>query len=86
MRELGVWISTYHESEKKHVKITDYLGEAWKNIEWAGETDPDYMEQVIDWMPDTEPDDAPDSAASLCREGGYSSRNGMCGWENIWNM
>lgn len=85
MNQLGVWVTTYHESEKKHVKITDYLGETWKNIEWAAETDPDYLEQIIDWMPDTEPDDAPDSIASLVREGNYSTTKMLNDW-NVWNM
>jgi hypothetical protein len=85
MHDLGVWVSTYHESEKKHVKITDYLGEAWKNIEWAKETDPNYLEQIVDWMTDTEPDDAPDSCASLIREGGFSKRNALSDW-NVWSM
>ena len=85
MRDLGVWISTYHEAERKNVKIGNYLGEAWKNIEWASETDPTYLEQCVDWMPDGEPDDAPDSAASLIRQGGFSKTNSFNSW-GVWKM
>jgi hypothetical protein len=85
MNQLGVWVSTYHESEKKDVKIIDYLGEVWKNIEWAEETEADYMEQVIDWMPNTEPNDAPDSCASLVREGNYSTTKMLHDW-GVWSM
>ncbi len=85
MRDLGVWISTYHELERKNVKIINYLGEAWKNIEWADETDPNYLEQIVDWVAEEEPDDAPDSAASLIREGQFSTTNAFNNW-NVWQM
>lgn len=69
----GIWVDTYHEAMNKHVKIATYLYEAWPKIEWAHETDPNYMEMVCDYREKAEPDDAPDSAASLIREGAYSA-------------
>jgi hypothetical protein len=57
----------------KHVKIGLYAGEIWKIIEWAAETDMNYLEMVTDYREDQEPDDAPDSLASIAREGGFST-------------
>jgi len=61
----GVPVSTYHESQNKHIKISSNLFEQWRNIVWANETDENYMEQIEDYEEKQEPDDAPDSAASL---------------------
>jgi hypothetical protein len=58
----------YPESQNKHIKICTYLYEAWGQIVWAEETDPEYMNQILDYSEGEEPDDAPDSAASLIRE------------------
>ena len=57
----------YHESENKHIKILAYLYKPWKNIYWARDTDPEYLNQIIDYEEGEEPDDCPDSAATLCR-------------------
>jgi len=73
VKQNHIWIDTYHESMQKELKIATYLHEVWKDIEWAMETDPEYLEQCIDWRPKMEPDDAPDSAASLIREANFSA-------------
>ena len=52
----------------KHVKITTYLYKHWNNIYWHSETDPDYLNQILDYTEEAEHDDAPDSASSLCRK------------------
>ena len=64
------WLSTenYHESQNKHKKIHSYLGHFWHKIVWAKDTDPEALAQICDYVEDAEPDDAPDSAASLLRE------------------
>jgi hypothetical protein len=72
VRREGIWVDDYHESTNKHVKIATYLYESWNLIEWARETDSSYMEMCVDYREKQEPDDAPDSAASLLREGGFS--------------
>ena len=59
---------SYHESQKKHEKIHDYLGHHWHQIVWANDSDPEAMMQIADYTEDAEPDDVPDSAASLLRE------------------
>ena len=60
-------VSTYHESQNKFVKISTYLYSNWANIYWLDDTDPEYMSQILDFQEGQEPDDCPDSAASLIR-------------------
>jgi hypothetical protein len=64
----GLGVKGYSENTNKHIKIGTYLYPAWKYIEWAPETDDEYMAQVLDYREGSRPDDAPDSAASLFRE------------------
>jgi hypothetical protein len=62
-------VSPYWESQNKHIKISTYLFEAWHSIIWCKETDDEYINQITDYREGQEPDDAPDSASSLVREG-----------------
>lgn len=64
----------YHEKENKYVKISSYLRKWWPNIVWLQGTDRDYIAQIMDYTEDAEHDDAPDSAAVLCRY--YDRRTG----------
>lgn len=57
----------YHEAENKHLKISTFLRKWWPHIVWLEGTDPEYLNQIIDYTEDAEHDDAPDSAASLIR-------------------
>lgn len=68
MEKLGVRMKTYVESENKHIKISTNLYEYWENIYWSPDTDPEYLNQIIDYREKSEPDDAPDSCATLFRE------------------
>ena len=63
-------VNTYHESMNKYVKISTYLRESWKNIVFIKDTDPEYINQILDYTEDAEHDDAPDSLASLLRAQG----------------
>lgn len=67
---MKIWspVSQYHEGMNKHVKIVSYLLSSWANIVWDKDTDPLYMEQIVDYTEGMEPDDAPDSAASILRQ------------------
>ena len=58
---------TYHEFENKYIKISTWLRKWWTNIVWLEGTDPDYIAQIMDYTEDAEHDDAPDSAACVCR-------------------
>ena len=68
MEKLGVRTKTYAETENKHIKISTNLYEYWDSIYWSPDTDPEYLNQCIDYREKSEPDDAPDSCASLIRE------------------
>lgn len=57
----------YQEKQNKYIKISSYLRKWWPNIVWLRETDPEYIQQVLDYTETAEHDDAPDSAASICR-------------------
>ena len=63
----GFICNTYQESMNKFVKISSYLRKAWTSIRWLDETDPEYMNMILDYTEHSEHDDAPDSAASLVR-------------------
>lgn len=68
MEKLGVRTKTYAEKENKHIKISTNLYEYWDEMYWSPDTDPEYLNQIIDYREGSEPDDAPDSCASLLRE------------------
>ncbi|WP_440896254.1 terminase large subunit domain-containing protein [Amphibacillus sp. Q70] len=65
----------YHESQNKFIKITTYLRKYWKQIEWLEDTDPEYINEILDYTENAEHDDSPDSAASLLRK-----IKGQSGW------
>lgn len=66
--EYRFFVNDYHEHTNKYVKIATYLLQNWSNIYWVAETDPEYLEQICSYTENSSHDDAPDSAASLCRE------------------
>lgn len=59
---------TYHEDMNKYVKISTYLRKNWSSIWWLEDTDPDYINEILDYSEFAEHDDSPDSAASLLRK------------------
>lgn len=69
----GVYSSTYSESMNKNVKITTYLKKWWPKIIFLEGTDPEYIDQILDYTEHADHDDAPDSAACVCRilDNGY---------------
>ena len=85
LQKAGIWVQDYHELEKKHVKITTYLGEVFNQIEFAKESGAEYIEQITDWREGVEPDDSIDGLASIIREGGYSMTAFTNSW-NVWSM
>lgn len=60
-------VRIYHEKENKYAKIATYLRKWWSNIVWLEGTDREYLNQIMDYTEDAEHDDAPDSAACICR-------------------
>lgn len=85
LQKAGIWVQDYHELEKKHVKITTYLGEVFNQIEFAKESGAEYIEQITDWREGVEPDDSIDGLSSIIREGGYSMTAFTNSW-NVWSM
>lgn len=69
LKSMGILTKTYHENQNKHVKIQDYIlgNDFWNLIDFDPETDPEYMNQLLDYMEGAEPDDAPDSLSCLGR-------------------
>lgn len=64
----------YTEHENKYLKISSFLRKWWPNILWLPGTDRDYLTQIQGYTEDAEHDDAPDSAAVICRI--YDRRSG----------
>lgn len=67
LRGLGLLADPYDESMNKYVKISTYLRKHWKNITWLEDTDPEYIQEILDYSEFAAHDDSPDSAASLIR-------------------
>lgn len=67
LRGLGYSVNPYDESMNKFVKISTYLRSNWKSIIWLEDTDPEYINEILDYSEHAEHDDSPDSAASLLR-------------------
>lgn len=57
----------YWEETNKFLKIVTYLRAAWKQVVFVEGTDPEYIQQILDYNENAEHDDAPDSAACLIR-------------------
>lgn len=68
LRGKGFFVDPYHEQMNKFVKISTYLRQNWKNITWLEDTDPEYIQEILDYSEFAEHDDSPDSAASLLRK------------------
>ena len=71
--ERGIYASGYDEHMNKFVKIATILKKWWPRIIFLEGTDPEYIDQILDYTENAEHDDAPDSAACVCRilESGY---------------
>ncbi len=67
LRRQAKWGKSYTENQNKYVKIATYLRKWWPNIVFLRGTDPEYINQIMDYTEDAEHDDAPDSAAVCCR-------------------
>jgi len=69
-------VKDYHESANKDIKIQTYLLKSWRKIDWENHTNLEYMAQITDYREKQEPNDAPDSVASLLREKFYPAQAG----------
>ena len=67
LQKMGLSPFLYSETTNKFIKISIYLKQNWERIEWLTETDPEYINEILDYSEFAEHDDCPDSAASLLR-------------------
>ena len=67
IRSHDIPVRAYHESMNKYTKISSHLRKWWGNIVFLQGTDPEYIAQIMDYTEDAQHDDAPDSAACVCR-------------------
>ena len=67
LRARGMGVRMYHEPQNKYLKISGHLRKWWRNIVFLAGTDPAYISQIQDYNDEAEHDDAPDSAACVCR-------------------
>jgi len=68
IRRRGVPCIPYDEKQNKYIKISTELRKQWAALRWLTDSDPEYINQILDYTEHAEHDDAPDSAASLCRK------------------
>ena len=67
LREKGERVVTYPETMNKYIKIVTHLKGEWQNIIFVKGTDPEYIDQILDYNEYAEHDDAPDSLACMMR-------------------
>lgn len=63
----GQLVRLYDEHENKFKKIATFLRKWWPSIVFLKSTDKRYIEQIMAYNEGAEHDDAPDSAACICR-------------------
>ena len=73
----GMAVRSYQERENKFMKISTHLRGVWGQVRFLAGTDDAYLAQVTAYSEAAAHDDAPDSAACMCRllegERGYRS-------------
>lgn len=68
IKNRGRFAKDYHEDMNKYIKISTYLKKYWSDIVFLESSDPDYINQILDYTENAEHDDSPDSCASLVRK------------------
>lgn len=66
-RRMGEETRMYNEFQNKFFKIATFLRKWWPNIVFLEGTDKAYISQILSYTEAAEHDDAPDSAACICR-------------------
>ncbi len=64
---MDCWAVTYTERQNKFIKISSFLRRWWPRIVFLRGTDKEYIDQIMEYTEQAEHDDAPDSAACVCR-------------------
>ena len=63
----GLNVKKYNETMNKHLKISTIIYENWDRLIFDNNINEEYLEQILDYREGQEPDDAPDSLASILR-------------------
>ncbi len=64
----GLIVDDYDEHMNKYIKISTYLRKNWKNIRFLEETDPEYINEILDYNENASHDDSPDTLSSILRK------------------
>jgi hypothetical protein len=67
LRRNGATVRMYQEHQNKYLKISTHLRKWWGRVVLLSGTDPEYIAQIMDYTEQAAHDDAPDSAACVCR-------------------
>lgn len=67
LRRRGAAVRMYQEHQNKYLKISTHLRKWWGRVVFVSGTDPEYVAQIMDYTDQAAHDDAPDSAACVCR-------------------
>ena len=67
LRQKDIPTKLYSENTNKYIKIASYLRKEWSNIYFLEGTDPEYINEILDFSENAAHDDCPDSAASIIR-------------------
>lgn len=67
LRNRGVKVVSYDESQNKYIKIVSYLKFDWKCVIFVEGTDQAYIDMITEYNEKAEHDDCPDSLSSLIR-------------------
>ena len=79
----GIWPHEYTESMNKQLKISTILYDRWDHLQFAEDTDPNYLAEIGDWSNATKDhDDCADSLASGLMQGGFAA--GCMSWRNLY--
>jgi len=68
LKKLYHGIREYHEKENKHYKIVGYAKYLWNRIYFTNDCQNLYISHILDYEEKQDPDDAPDSLASILRQ------------------
>lgn len=83
IKRQGIRAIPYHEKENKYLKISTFLRKWWGNIVWLEGTDKAYIDQIMNYTEDAEHDDAPDSAACVCR---HYDKKAPTEYKSLWML
>lgn len=73
----GDMATVYHESMNKYIKISTYLKKYWGQLVFHEDTDPEYINEILDYTEDADHDDTPDSLSTLLRKIDRGKRKGL---------